>query len=92
MVAIGALMRKLIHWCFGVLKIRKIFDIDYVNHQMEHANVNDGDIRFSPLSFHRADMPKSVMLFRCLMGEKVLRMLYTDFRYVPKADLAYCEK
>ncbi|MHC2045557.1 IS110 family RNA-guided transposase [Klebsiella pneumoniae] len=31
MVAIGALMRKLIHWCFGVLKSGRKFDIDYVN-------------------------------------------------------------
>lgn len=31
MVAIGALMRKLIHWCFGVLKSRRKFDIDYVD-------------------------------------------------------------
>ncbi|EFH7886072.1 IS110 family transposase [Escherichia coli] len=31
MVAIGALMRKLIHWCFGVLKSRQPFDIDFIN-------------------------------------------------------------
>lgn len=31
MVAIGALMRKLIHWCFGVLKTRQPFDINYIN-------------------------------------------------------------
>ncbi|EEC1006678.1 IS110 family transposase, partial [Salmonella enterica subsp. enterica] len=31
MVAIGALMRKLIHWCFGVLKSRQPFDINYIN-------------------------------------------------------------
>lgn len=30
MVAIGALMRKLIHWCFGVLKSRQPFDIKYI--------------------------------------------------------------
>ncbi|HED1423155.1 TPA: IS110 family transposase [Kluyvera georgiana] len=31
MVAIGALMRKLIHWCFGVLKSRQPFDTNYIN-------------------------------------------------------------
>lgn len=29
MVAVGALMRKLIHWCFGVLRTRHPFDINY---------------------------------------------------------------
>nr|WP_249622913.1 hypothetical protein [Dickeya dadantii] len=31
MVAIGALMRKLSHWCFGVLKSRRLFDVGYTN-------------------------------------------------------------
>lgn len=38
MVALGALMRKLMHWYFGVLKSRRIFDINYVNHQRKHIN------------------------------------------------------
>ncbi|MHA0917327.1 IS110 family transposase [Kosakonia cowanii] len=39
MVAIGALMRKLIHWCFGVLKSRKLFDTCYVNQKNESTCV-----------------------------------------------------
>ena len=26
MVAIGTLMRKLVHWCYGVLKTRTVFN------------------------------------------------------------------
>ena len=29
MVAVGVLMRKLIHWCFSVLRTRHPFDINY---------------------------------------------------------------
>ncbi len=41
MVAIGALMRKLIHWCFGVLKSRRKFDIDYVNLAKTQSSIGD---------------------------------------------------
>lgn len=41
MVAIGALMRKLIHWCFGVLKSRQFFDIDYINSAMTQASIKN---------------------------------------------------
>lgn len=30
MCAIGALMRKLVHWCYGVLKTQKPFDAEYL--------------------------------------------------------------
>ena len=30
MCAIGALMRKLVHWCYGVLKTQKPFDVGYL--------------------------------------------------------------
>ena len=39
MVAIGALMRKLIHWCFGVLKSRQPFDINYSNVERMPASI-----------------------------------------------------
>ncbi|HHY8365150.1 TPA: IS110 family transposase, partial [Escherichia coli] len=29
MCAIGALMRKLVHWCYGVLKTQLPFDAEY---------------------------------------------------------------
>ncbi len=29
MCAIGALMRKLVHWCYGVMKTQKPFDAEY---------------------------------------------------------------
>ncbi|WP_235868431.1 transposase, partial [Shigella boydii] len=31
MCAIGALMRKLVHWCYGVLKTQKPFDVGYLS-------------------------------------------------------------
>lgn len=31
MCAIGALMRKLVHWCYGVLKTQKPFDAEYLS-------------------------------------------------------------
>lgn len=41
MVAIGALMRKLIHWCFGVLKSRQVFDVYYVNLARTQAGIGN---------------------------------------------------
>ena len=31
MCSIGALMRKLMHWCYGVLKTQKPFDVGYLS-------------------------------------------------------------
>ena len=31
MCAIGALMRKLVHWCYDVLKTQKPFDAEYLS-------------------------------------------------------------
>ena len=30
------------------------------------------------------------MIFRCLTGEKALRVLYPTFRYAPEADIGSC--
>lgn len=37
MCAIGALMRKLVHWCYGVLKTQKPFDAEYLSSDARSA-------------------------------------------------------
>ncbi len=38
MCAIGALMRKLVHWCYGVLKtLQKPFDAEYLSSDARSA-------------------------------------------------------
>ena len=38
MCATGALMRKLVHWCFGVLRTQLPFDADYWSRDVNHEH------------------------------------------------------